>query len=114
MTPEPPCRPTKTCTACHETKPLTDFHRDKKSAGGRRNDCKTCAKARNRKRGPQALTAVADNACAYPGCRRNATATSSGLCGTHHATLSGCRESPLALTGGQWVAGKGGVRRWVA
>lgn len=114
MTPEPACRPTKTCTTCGETKPLTDFHRDKKSAGGRRNDCKTCAKARNRKRGPQALTAVADNACAYPGCRRNATATSSGLCGTHHASLSGCRESPLALTGGQWVAGKGGVRRWVA
>lgn len=42
MTPEPPCRPTKTCTACHETKPLTDFHRHAKSPQGRRSSCKEC------------------------------------------------------------------------
>ena len=32
----------KTCTKCGETKPLDDFHRDKRRPDGRRSDCKEC------------------------------------------------------------------------
>lgn len=107
---------TKQCTKCDETKPLEDFHIDKKGRHGRRGDCVECVRARGRSRSRrsrgQTPTTTADS-CNYPSCRRDATA-SSGLCADHHTTLSNCRESPLALTGGQWVPGVGGVRRWVA
>lgn len=112
MTPEPACRPTKTCTACGETKPLTDFHRDKNSRDGRRGDCATCVGIKNKKRNAQPYEPTAGAGCHYAGCRR--TARHDGLCDRHHAYLAACRESPLALTGGRWVPGKGGVRRWVA
>ena len=55
--------------------------------------------------------AVVDG-CTFTGCKR--VAHTDGLCERHHAYLTACRESPLALTGGEWVVGRGGVRRWVA
>ena len=33
---------TRTCTKCGETKAITEYHRDKKSPGGRRRQCKPC------------------------------------------------------------------------
>lgn len=35
---------TKTCRVCHESKPLEQFDRNTRTAGGRRNDCKACRK----------------------------------------------------------------------
>lgn len=35
----------KTCTKCGETKPINDFHRDKRKADGRRYRCKECENA---------------------------------------------------------------------
>lgn len=32
----------RTCTRCQETKPVTDFAKEKRSRGGRRNQCKAC------------------------------------------------------------------------
>lgn len=112
MTPEPACRPTKPCTTCGETKPLDAFPLDKATPGGRRATCKDCSnkarrlsRARKKKDRPQ-------HACTFTGCKR--VAHTDGLCERHHAYLTACRESPLALTGGEWVVGPGGVRRWVA
>lgn len=79
MTPEPACRPTKTCTTCGETKPLDDFHRHAKSPQGRRSSCKNCVRARRAKE--RAHTR---------------------------------KDDGIALTGGRWVKGVGGIRRWVA
>lgn len=39
----------KTCTKCGETKPLEDYHRDKKRKDGRVSDCKSCACAKTRR-----------------------------------------------------------------
>ena len=39
----------KTCTKCGETKPLDDFHRDKRSPDGRRSDCKECGREYKRR-----------------------------------------------------------------
>lgn len=39
----------KTCSDCGITKPISDFFRDARSAGGRRSDCKTCNSAKRRK-----------------------------------------------------------------
>ena len=36
---------TKCCTKCGETKPLDEFHRDKRSKDGRVTRCKSCVKA---------------------------------------------------------------------
>lgn len=36
---------TKACTGCCETKPLTDYHRQKGGKYGRQAQCKTCRKA---------------------------------------------------------------------
>lgn len=33
---------TRICTKCGESKPLTEFHRDRTGPGGRRRQCKTC------------------------------------------------------------------------
>lgn len=33
---------TRTCTKCGEAKPLTEYHRDKRSPGGLRRQCKAC------------------------------------------------------------------------
>lgn len=33
---------TRTCTKCGIDKPITEYHRDKKSPGGRRRQCKPC------------------------------------------------------------------------
>ncbi len=44
----PPTMSTKTCTKCHETKPLTEFHRDSGKKDGLRNDCKACAVMRSK------------------------------------------------------------------
>lgn len=110
--PEPACRPTKRCTRRGETKPLDAFPLDKATPGGRRATCKDCSnkarrlsRARTKKDRPQ-------HACTFTGCKR--VAHTDGLCERHHAYLTACRESPLALTGGEWVVGRGGVRRWVA
>lgn len=32
----------KTCSSCGQTRPLTEFHRDSRSADGRRGQCKPC------------------------------------------------------------------------
>ena len=39
----------KTCTKCGETKPLDDFHRDKRRPDGRRSDCKECGREYKRR-----------------------------------------------------------------
>ena len=39
----------KTCTKCGVVKPLDDFHRDKTGVGGRRPDCKECAREYSRR-----------------------------------------------------------------
>ena len=39
----------KTCTKCGETKPLDDFHRDKRGPDGRRSDCKECVREYKRR-----------------------------------------------------------------
>lgn len=39
----------KTCTRCGETKPLDEYHRDKRRGDGRRADCKECVRERNRR-----------------------------------------------------------------
>lgn len=82
MTPEPACRPTKTCTTCGETKPLDDFHRHAKSPQGRRSSCKNCVRAYDRARRAKERA---------------------------HTR----KDDGVALTGGRWVKGVGGVRRWV-
>lgn len=33
----------KVCRTCDESKPLTDYHRDKASSDGHRHECKACA-----------------------------------------------------------------------
>lgn len=37
--------PTKRCAACKETKPLTEFHRDRRKPDGLRSRCKACTNA---------------------------------------------------------------------
>lgn len=39
----------KTCSICRERKALTDFYVDARAKGGRRADCKVCARSRMRK-----------------------------------------------------------------
>lgn len=104
---------TKTCTRCGETKPLDAFHRSATGKHGRNSRCADCVNAycRTRKKASQ----PGDGSCVYPSCRNDAAAElTSGLCTRHHEFLSACRESPLALTDGEWVVSKGGIRRWVA
>lgn len=36
---------TKRCSRCRETKPLTEFHRNRAKTDGRRGECKVCANA---------------------------------------------------------------------
>ena len=36
---------TKTCTKCHTTKPLNDYHNDKRAKDGKQSRCKECALA---------------------------------------------------------------------
>lgn len=102
MTPEPACRPTKTCTACGETKPLTDFHRHAKSPQGRRSSCKECVRAQERARHHARTPQEVKRKRAYDRARRAKERA-------QHRN-----DDDIALTGGQWVSGKGGVRRWVA
>lgn len=35
---------TKTCTRCGETKPLTEFHRNRSAPDGRQSRCKVCVR----------------------------------------------------------------------
>ena len=37
---------TKTCTKCGEDKPLSDYHKDKRTVAGVRSDCKICVRLR--------------------------------------------------------------------
>lgn len=109
----------KTCTKCHETKPLEDFHRMKAARDGHRAACKPCILTADRawrERNKDAVQAR-DRArkgtrCTYGTCRHKAV--EDGLCDTHHHEVSKGDESPLALTGGRWEKSVGGVRRWVA
>jgi hypothetical protein len=41
---------TKKCTKCHQTKQITEFYRERRSADCYRTDCKTCSEARRRAR----------------------------------------------------------------
>ena len=106
----------KTCTKCGHTKPLEDYHREGAAKDGRRADCRDCAAARNKSRiRVRRVAAEAETpgaGCNWPGCRR--AAALEGLCDTHHEDVANTRESPLVLTGGQWVKSAHGVRRWVA
>lgn len=102
MTPEPACRPTKTCTTCGETKPLTDFHRHAKSPQGRRSSCKECVRAQERARHHARTPQEVERKRAYDRARRAKKRA--------HTR----KDDDIALTGGRWVAGPGGVRRWVA
>lgn len=102
MTPEPACRPTKTCTACRETKPLDDFHRHAKSPQGRRGQCKDCVRAKERARHHTRTDKQRDRKRAYDRARRA------------KERAQNRKDDDIALTGGEWVVGRGGVRRWVA
>ena len=39
-------RETRTCTKCAQTKPLSEFYKQKSGAGGYKSRCKTCDNAR--------------------------------------------------------------------
>lgn len=63
---------TKTCTACGETKPVDEFHRDRQKADGRRPRCAVCSRAdvkaiadRNRSRAviPQTVSEQTCSTC---------------------------------------------------
>lgn len=45
---------TKTCTKCGETKPLTDFYKDKKASDGHQSWCKRCVSVDNAQRARKA------------------------------------------------------------
>lgn len=109
---------TKTCTRCHQTKPLEAFHRASSGKYGRNSQCRDCINA-SKRAAARSLASLpkrsdVEGQCVYIGCSRPAANPTSGLCASHHVSLSNCRESPLELSGGEWVAGPGGVRRWVA
>lgn len=101
MTPEPACRPTKTCANCGETKPLDDFHRHAKSPQGRRSSCKECVRAQERARHHARTPQEVKRKRAYDRARRAKERA--------HTR----KDDGVALTGGRWVKGVGGVRRWV-
>lgn len=101
MTPEPACRPTKPCANCGETKPLTDFHRHAKSPQGRRSSCKNCVRAQERARHHARTPQEVKRKRAYDRARRAKERA--------HTR----KDDGIALTGGRWVKGVGGVRRWV-
>lgn len=102
MTPEPACRPTKPCANCGETKPLTDFHRHAKSPQGRRSSCKECVRAQERARHHARTPQEVERKRAYDRARRAKERA--------HTR----KDDGIALTGGRWVKGVGGIRRWVA
>lgn len=102
MTPEPACRPTKPCANCGETKPLTDFHRHAKSPQGRRSSCKECVRAQERARHHARTPQEVKRKRAYDRARRAKERA--------HTR----KDDGIALTGGRWVKGVGGIRRWVA
>lgn len=90
---------TKPCSRCGTTKPLTDYYQLGTAKDGRRSACKDCtnAAARAARSNPETRTyRLARRA------KKRASRAAEPL------------ESPDALTGGKWVVGKGGVRRWVA
>lgn len=45
---------TKTCSKCGETKPLTDFYKDKKASDGHQSWCKRCVSVDNAQRARKA------------------------------------------------------------
>lgn len=45
---------TKTCSACGETKPLSEFYKDKKSSDGHKSQCKHCVSLDNAARARKA------------------------------------------------------------
>lgn len=101
MTPEPACRPTKPCANCGETKPLDDFHRHAKSPQGRRSSCKECVRAQERARHHARTPQEVKRKRAYDRAHRAKERA--------HTR----KDDGVALTGGRWVKGVGGVRRWV-
>lgn len=101
MTPEPACRPTKPCANCGETKTLDDFHRHAKSPQGRRSSCKECVRAQERARHHARTPQEVKRKRAYDRARRAKERA--------HTR----KDDGVALTGGRWVKGVGGVRRWV-
>lgn len=102
MTPEPACRPTKPCANCGETKPLDDFHRHAKSPQVRRSSCKECVRAQERARHHARTPQEVKRKRAYDRARRAKERA--------HTR----KDDGIALTGGRWVKGVGGIRRWVA
>lgn len=102
MTPEPACRPTKPCATCGETKPLDAFHRHAKSPQGRRSSCKNCVRAQERARHHARSPQEVERKRAYDRARRAKERA--------HTR----KDDGIALTGGRWVKGVGGIRRWVA
>ena len=46
--------PTKVCSKCGETKPLTDFYKDKKASDGHQSWCKRCVSVDNAQRARKA------------------------------------------------------------
>ena len=47
--PLPDLEPTKRCSMCHEWKPLSDFHRNRRRRDGLQTACKPCNIARNQR-----------------------------------------------------------------
>lgn len=92
----------KPCTTCGETKPLDDFHRHAKSPQGRRSSCKNCVRAQERARHHARTPQEVERKLAYDRARRAKERA--------HTR----KDDGIALTGGRWVKGVGGIRRWVA
>ena len=55
ITPAPESTQTKTCSHCGETKPLSDFYKDKKATDGHQSWCKRCVSLDNAARARKAL-----------------------------------------------------------
>lgn len=106
---------TKTCGTCSEIKPLTDFTRDARVAGGHSRRCKPCQsvvrkayRAILRETGPlyNLKRAAGQRGCSIPDCDRRHYGR--GWCEEHHRNWSD-RGDPLAypvrINGGICTAG---------
>ena len=73
----------KTCTKCDETKPLTEFNRNRRHSDGFAYACRTCSRASSRLR-----YATNTRNCAVTGCVRTTVDPSKRMCGMHVARVS--------------------------
>jgi len=78
----------KTCSVCHESKPLEDFYRQRNSPDGRNYTCKTCSRARSaswKAENPERVKEIAERGNAKPGTHEPAM--------TGEKTCNACHEA---------------------